>query len=481
MKSLATLWISLLVATGGCGALSGSFTGQVPLDNVSVIVKIPPQYRNSTDAQRTKNALIALLTNRSDRIQVIDNELATLPKQLYPGVMVTLMPAAKFEPEKSLDEIFGNTEQQYYMHVFSPFHPQEDINLYNTQDLLHFLRIGSSSLSSSPRQSVVTHNSHLDRKVAERLVARMADYALPSLGETLIVSPDSKHFMYPVQAGNKHFVIVDGTEHPRYDGLGIATLVFSPDSRHVAYVALTGNQQCVVVDGKGGHLYDGFKKGILFSSDSKRVAYIAALGDKQFVVIEGKEQKKYDGVFALVLSPDSRHFAYVAKSGERWFVVVDTSEGRRYDGIGEFTPVFSPDSRHVAYVAVFGGKYSVVIDGKEGRKYDGVGSPIFSPDSRHLAYRARLGNKSRVVIDGKDEQEYDHINELVFSPDSKHFVYEAQSDNFGFIVVDRNEGDHNYGSVVGGKIIFDTPAAFHYLSFKNGSAFLVEETIEDNE
>jgi len=52
--------------------------------------------------------------------------------------------------------------------------------------------------------------------------------------ESLVVSPDSKHFAYGAERGDKVFVVVDGEEGKGYDGfLRGSKLVFdSPNSFH---------------------------------------------------------------------------------------------------------------------------------------------------------------------------------------------------------------------------------------------------------
>ncbi|MDI6741482.1 MAG: hypothetical protein QMD11_01990, partial [Smithella sp.] len=60
-----------------------------------------------------------------------------------------------------------------------------------------------------------------------------------------VASPDGKRVAYASRADNKQFVIVDGKEQKRYDGVG-TNIVFSPDSQRVAYRVQSGKKQLVV-------------------------------------------------------------------------------------------------------------------------------------------------------------------------------------------------------------------------------------------
>jgi hypothetical protein len=143
---------------------------------------------------------------------------------------------------------------------------------------------------------------------------------------------------YAAKAGNKFFVVLDGTEEKPYDGImqgGAPT--FSPDSRRVAYSAQAGNKWFVIVDGKEEKPYDAILPGSLtFSPDSQRVAYGAKGGNKNwFVVVDGNEGKKYDGFLNIVSGPGGNRvifdspdaFHYLAEIGfERIYLVEERIE-----------------------------------------------------------------------------------------------------------------------------------------------------------
>jgi hypothetical protein len=114
--------------------------------------------------------------------------------------------------------------------------------------------------------------------------------------QPFLFSPDSKRVAYVAKVGEKRFnvsekwsAVVDGKEKQAYDGIG--GLIFSPDSRHMAYVAGAGAKQFVVVDGKEGKRYDGLVKGTTCTFDSSgKVHYLA----KKNTSSDGKS---YDIVF----------------------------------------------------------------------------------------------------------------------------------------------------------------------------------------
>lgn len=93
-----------------------------------------------------------------------------------------------------------------------------------------------------------------------------------------------------------------------------------------------------------------------------------------------------------------------------------------------------------------------------------------------------MGDKRFVVVDGEEGKHYGNIKRgsTIFSPNSKYVAYVAEEGTKQFVVVDGEEGKH-YDDIIttgGGRIIFDSPDSFHYLSLKDNSVYLVEEKIE---
>ncbi|MCS7216069.1 MAG: hypothetical protein NZ826_08025 [Thermodesulfovibrio sp.] len=71
---------------------------------------------------------------------------------------------------------------------------------------------------------------YLKRIVSERLIAQI-DFS-SWIKESFKVSPDSKRVAYVAGAGNKWFVVIDGKEGKKYDGIGGKIIFDSSDSLH---------------------------------------------------------------------------------------------------------------------------------------------------------------------------------------------------------------------------------------------------------
>lgn len=275
------------------------------------------------------------------------------------------------------------------------------------------------------------------------------------------VSPDGWHFAFILHKSESEFyVVVNGEEGKRYQGIKLDSLIFSPDSQRVAYVAESDHKQFIVVNDEEGKRYDVCGDPV-FSPDSQRLAYAASDDDGHRIsVVDGEEGKRYSIIRDITFSPDSRRFAYTAehlKWRKGWSVVIDGIEGQNYSRISRKSFVFSPDSQRFAYLAKTGGKQFIVVNGEEGKRYTECGNPIFSPDSRQLAFVASEGGKWFVVVNGKEGKRYDYVrggklfydfgeNQYfrergpVFSPDSLRLAYVAKSDRNQFIVVNDEEG-----------------------------------------
>ena len=114
----------------------------------------------------------------------------------------------------------------------------------------------------------------------------------------------------------------------------------SPDGRRLAYVVDLKKTVAVVVDGTQHQAYAGIgQDGLTFSGDSKRVAYAARRGAQWRVVLDGKEDPGYGAIGdgKVLFSPDSKRVAYVAFQNNLWFVVLDGAKGESFDAIGRRT------------------------------------------------------------------------------------------------------------------------------------------------
>ena len=113
----------------------------------------------------------------------------------------------------------------------------------------------------------------------------------------------------------------------QYDSV-LAGPVFSPDSKKVIYVALKDRKQFVVVNGVEEERYDGIGGGsFTFSPDGKRLAYAARNGPAWFVCYDGRVSRAYHGVFGITFTPDSRFVCFAGRKGADEVIVVGRDEG----------------------------------------------------------------------------------------------------------------------------------------------------------
>jgi hypothetical protein len=180
---------------------------------------------------------------------------------------------------------------------------------------------------------------------------------------------------------------------------------------------------------------------------------------------------------------------------------VDGEEGKQFDSVGIDSIVFSPDGQHLAYPGIVAidtqseehqhlpdeqeGEWYIVLDGKEEGPYGGIAasSVFISPDSQTLAYIAYSSAKFFVVWGGRQGEGYEGIGEgtLVFSPDSKWIAYVAKLGDKFTVVVGEERGNLYDGIINkwGGEIVFKSPDTLSYIAVKDGSVYLIEETITE--
>ena len=352
----------------------------------------------------------------------------------------------------------------------------------------------------------------------------------------LVFSPNSKRVAYIAHQSEgqhlfKKFIVIDGQEGKHYRSgheLMRSNLVFSPSSKRLAYTVEKYSKprhSFVVLDGKEGTRYNGIRRfSITFSPNSKSVAYVAHVKKKETIVVDGIEGKHYLRIVSRpFFSPDSKQLAYVAEEDGKMFVVVNglvsdwllakfvsfAKEGKRYDAIQIYAYaghlLFSPDSKRLAYIAQNDGNEFVVLDKKEGKPHGPIRmgnttiirirptSLTFSPDSKRFAY----ATIDTVFIDGKAGKRYYQVcPSLQFSPDSKRLAYMAKDGNRQFVVLDDNEGVP-YFKIIGGpwagnarhaennctpemnSLRFNSSTSLHYLVLKDRrSIFLAEEKLK---
>jgi len=212
-----------------------------------------------------------------------------------------------------------------------------------------------------------------------------------------------------------------------------------------------GGITAIVVDGKQHPLYDGVYAPKL-SSNGKHFAYCAVsyARRKQFAVIDGKKQAEFDFCTGVVFSPDGNRHAYVARNGARTFAIIDGITGKAYPckerkvvttqpyigythGYGAESVMWSPDSKQVAYLLGVACPTQVLINER-------IVSPIptemsqcqWSEDSKHFAFVGILpAHKECVVLDGKQLTAHDGVRDFAFSPDGTRLAYVSYDPELG--------------------------------------------------
>ncbi len=84
----------------------------------------------------------------------------------------------------------------------------------------------------------------LNRVASERFIVQI-DFS-SWIGESFKVSPDSRRVAYAAQEGDEGFVVVDGKEGKKYDGIVTLIIFDSSDSLH--YLALKGSNSIYLVE-----------------------------------------------------------------------------------------------------------------------------------------------------------------------------------------------------------------------------------------
>jgi Tol biopolymer transport system component len=122
-----------------------------------------------------------------------------------------------------------------------------------------------------------------------------------------VFGPDGR-LVYPIREGKTTFVEVQpegGRRGPHRSPYSLAwvKVVLSPDGKRLAYTAWDGRKEFVVVDGSEGPRYDDISSPS-FSPDSSRVAYFARLGKKSVLVVDGVETPSCATTSTRFVAPD---------------------------------------------------------------------------------------------------------------------------------------------------------------------------------
>ncbi|MDY6904822.1 MAG: hypothetical protein SWH61_09050 [Thermodesulfobacteriota bacterium] len=331
------------------------------------------------------------------------------------------------------------------------------------------------------------------RVVANQSVGNLYDHIAKDYP---VFSPKKNRVGYIADKNGNHFVVVDGNEHPGYDGA--CCLDFSPDGNHFWYIAQKEEKQLVVFDGRALANYDMIDRqhGVIFSPDTKHIAYIIRDKAKNVVqvVLDNKLGPALDRITEIAFSPDSTKLVYFAVKDDAYYILenneivtgpIDKVEaltwqpgsatfacmgiktgnfvvikGNKEINAGSYNvktifdkgkgytpmlpqttpPVFSPDGSRFAYTKMVGEQYQPIIDGIANPAFDLVSTVTFSPDSKHYAYIGINQNpyvdKQVVIQDGKKGPTFQKIASPVFSPDSSHLAYPAFSEGSWKMVLD---------------------------------------------
>ena len=125
------------------------------------------------------------------------------------------------------------------------------------------------------------------------------------IGSSLVFSPDNKRFAYIARGAEKEFIVLDGEEYEKRDLIIHSCLfsefefvitthvfppIFSPDSKHFAYIAEEGEKQFVILDNvEQQKQYDIISK-CRFDPQSKHFLYNGIIMDQGvWSVVEGIE------------------------------------------------------------------------------------------------------------------------------------------------------------------------------------------------
>ena len=113
--------------------------------------------------------------------------------------------------------------------------------------------------------------------------------------QTLVFSPDSRHFAYAGTDGGRHAAFLYGEPQGWHQGILNWPLVFSPDSATLAYGAEEGGRQFMIVNGKAGVRHYGICGDRAFSPDSTQLGYISMEDRDSFSLVVGRRTWQMPG------------------------------------------------------------------------------------------------------------------------------------------------------------------------------------------
>lgn len=272
-----------------------------------------------------------------------------------------------------------------------------------------------------------------------------------SIPDSFVVSRDHSSYAYVAAGKDQQSVIINGTIHGPYKGVGLGTPAFNAEGTNVAYVALQPEGSVLHLNGQAGKAFAGIDR-LRFSEDGRRHAIVVESAERVRPVVDGVTGPEYEriGEGDPVFSADGRHVAYAARRAGKWVLVEDGREGPEFDALGRGPSYYSRDGKTSVYLGVRANRYTVVINGVIGREYDLV-SDIVMSDTGVVGYRAVRGKDEFVVFDGREGIRHEAVvvGSLTVSRDGRHFGFAMKEGDGVRMVLDGAEGPivHQVGPV----------------------------------
>ena len=206
--------------------------------------------------------------------------------------------------------------------------------------------------------------------------------------------------------------VVDGVEGKPYEV--VAGLVLGPGGKHLAYAASQNERAFVVRDGVEGPRLDGIRVPTLGFTSTGEVVYVArqlgARGETaHYVVVHGVVPgPPFHKVLSLTTAAGGR-WGYIGKDAAGYRVVLDGQPHKRHRWAANL--VFGPGGKRHAFITRRAGQVAVNASGSKEVRFDVVvdGSLVFSRDGAHWGCVAgeREPRRLFLVMDGRTIAAFD--------------------------------------------------------------------------
>lgn len=310
----------------------------------------------------------------------------------------------------------------------------------------------------------------LDGETRRVVVDGVSGKSYSRVGNEVVFSADSKHFLYRATGAGGDFIVLDGQEGKYRGIIRENEYDFSPGGRPV-YLVDTGPGAIYVVVGQDlSGPYDRVMGTPRFSADGSRFAFAIRRGDgKSVVVTDGAEGPKFDEVNTIAFSPRGNRLVYTASTAGKQYAVLDGVRAE-YEAIAH--SAFSPDGEHLALSVKIDGQWVVSIDGASGKPCGGqIFQLVLSRGGKHNAVVCQRDGRQLAVIDGVSGKPYDNIERIQFSA-AGAAAYAASANARPIVVVDMTEIS-GFDSLLT-PLIFDGPSYLHFVATRRGE-FIREE------